>query len=97
MFLFNIWIHNVCKSQEFPEIKHVPLSLKSLLKTDPALLCTHIQDWCVLGFFYYNETHLQYKPPKHKIKENFTALIQYKIRYKHPYIPSTSRMQEQWQ
>ena len=31
--------------------------------------------------FYHNETHLQYKSPKHKIKEQFTALIQYKRKY----------------
>ena len=36
-------------------------------------------------FFYHNETHLQYKPPKLKIKEKFTALIQYKTRYKDSY------------
>ena len=35
-------------------------------------------------FFYHNETHLQYKSPKHKIKERFTALIQCKTRYKDP-------------
>ena len=37
-------------------------------------------------FFYYNETHVQYKPPKHKIKEKITALIQYKTRYRDPYL-----------
>ena len=31
--------------------------------------------------FYHNETHLQYKPPKHKTKEQFTALIQYQRKY----------------
>ena len=36
-------------------------------------------------FFCYNETHLRYKPPKHK-KKKFTALIQYKARYKDPYL-----------
>ena len=34
----------------------------------------------------HNESHLQYKPPKHKIEEKFTPLIQYKTRYKDPYL-----------
>ena len=37
-------------------------------------------------FFYHNKPHLQYKPLKHKITEKFTALIQYKTRYKDPYL-----------
>ena len=36
--------------------------------------------------YYHNEPHLQYKPPKHKIKEKFTALVQYKTRYKEAYL-----------
>ena len=39
-----------------------------------------------VGFFLYNETHLQYKPPKHKMKEEFTDLTQYKTRYQNPYL-----------
>ena len=39
-----------------------------------------------ISFFFDNEPHLQYKPPKHKIKEKFPALIQYKTRYKDPYV-----------
>ena len=39
-------------------------------------------------FFYHNEPHLQYKPPKHKIKETCTALIQHGTRYKDRYFQS---------
>ena len=37
-------------------------------------------------FLYHNEPRLQYKPPKHKIKEKFTALTQYRARHKDPYL-----------
>ena len=37
-------------------------------------------------FFYHNELHLKYKPAKHKNKRKITALIQYKTRYKDPYL-----------
>ena len=40
----------------------------------------------IYPFFYHNEPHLQHQPPKHKIKEKFTALIQNKTRYKDPYL-----------
>ena len=44
-------------------------------------------DYIQIGFLlYHNEPHLQYKPPKHKRKEKFTALIQCKTRYKDPYL-----------
>ena len=54
------------------------------------ILSEDISSWFRFGFFcfvfYHNESHLQYKPPKHEIEETFTALIQYKTRYKDPYL-----------
>ena len=38
--------------------------------------------FAIVLFFYYDEPHLQYKPPKHKKKKKFPASIQYKTRYK---------------
>ena len=61
------------------------------------ILFEDISSWFKFFFFYHNESHLQYKPPKHKIEEKFTPLIQYKTRYKDPYLQPEECMQVQKQ